>query len=193
MAAGAAVPGLFFAFAAMVLLIFASISSPTWERISYLDVPTGATTTHFGVFGYTGTKAHVGWFFPGTLADSRLNGHLFHNLTSVLILIPIAAGLSGLSVLFGLCGAAYHRAGTVFMTLLSALAFLVTLVAWVIEMVLFGVARNHFRDRGIDAKWGNANWIVLGALVALFLAFFASLCGSFGRYSYGRKRAVAAY
>lgn len=140
-----------------------------------------------------------------------MNGHLFHNLTAVLILIPIgmslsshptyphmltipsAAGLSGLSVLFGLCGAAYHRAGTVFMTLLSALAFLVTLVAWVIEMVLFGVARNHLRDRGIDAKWGNANWIVLGALVALFLAFFASLCGSFGRYSYGRKRAVAAY
>ena len=72
------------------------------------------------------------------------------------------------------------------MMLVSALAFLVTLVVWVVEMVLFGVARERMRDRGLDASWGNANWLVLGALVALFLAFFASLCGSFGRY--GRRR-----
>lgn len=102
----------------------------------------------------------------------------------------IAAGLSGIAVLFGICGAAYHRVGTVLMTLISALAFLVTLVAWVVEMVLFGVARKHFRDRGINATWGNANWLVLGALVALFLGFFAALCGSFGRYS---RRNRAAY
>ena len=57
---------------------------------------------------------------------------------------------------------------------------------WVVEMVLFGVARDRMRDRGLAASWGNANWLVLGALVALFLAFFASLCGSFGRY--GRRR-----
>ncbi|TBU29523.1 pali-domain-containing protein [Dichomitus squalens] len=183
MAAGAAVPGLFCAFAAMVLLIFASVSAPTWERISFLNAPTGGTTTHFGVFGFTGSKAHVGWFFPSGLGDSKLDDGLFHNLTFTLILIPIAAGLSALAVLFGLCGAAYHRAGTVLMTLVSALAFLVTLVAWVLEMVLFGIARDHMRNRNINATWGNANWMVLGALVALFIAFFASLCGSFGRYS----------
>ena len=107
-------------------------------------------------------------------------------LISRRLTISLAAGLSGLAVLFGLCGAAYHRVGTIFMTLISALAFLVTLVVWVIEMVLFGIARNHFRDRGLDATWGNANWMVLGALVALFIGFFASLCGSFGRY--GRRR-----
>lgn len=68
------------------------------------------------------------------------------------------------------------------MTLVSALAFLITLVAWVIEMALFGIARDHVRDRGGVATYQNANWLVLGALVALFLAFFASLCGVFGRY-----------
>ena len=52
------------------------------------------------------------------------------------------------------------------MSLLSALAMLVTLVVWVIEMVLFGIARHRSRDRGVDATWGNANWLVLGALVA---------------------------
>ncbi|KAI0779864.1 pali-domain-containing protein [Fomes fomentarius] len=190
MAADAAVPGLILTFAAMVLLIFASVSSPKWEHISFLNAPTGGGTTHFGVFGYTGSDTHIGWSFPANLADDRLNDGLFHNLTIVLILIPIAAGLSGIAVLFGICGAAYHRVGTVLMTLISALAFLVTLVAWVVEMVLFGVARKHFRDRGINATWGNANWLVLGALVALFLGFFAALCGSFGRYS---RRNRAAY
>ncbi|KAI0743768.1 pali-domain-containing protein [Daedaleopsis nitida] len=184
MAAGAAVPGLFLTFAAMVLLIFASVSAPTWNNVSFLNV--GSTGTRFGVFGYTGSDTHVGWRFPQNLADDRLNGGLFHNLTFVLVLIPIGAGLSGLAVLFGLCGAGYHRVGTILMTLVSALAFLITLIAWVIEMVLFGVARNHMNDRGLDAHWGNANWLVLGALVALFLGSFASLCGSFGPY--GRRR-----
>ncbi|KAI8993807.1 hypothetical protein BD414DRAFT_480500 [Trametes punicea] len=188
MAAGAAVPGLFFVFAATVLLIFASVSSPTWEDVSFLNVPNGGSVTHFGVFGFTGSSTHIGYYFPGTLGDGRLNGGLFHNLTISLILIPIAAGLSGIAVLFGLCGAGYHRVGTVFMTLTSALAFLVTLVVWVLEMVLFGVARDHMRDRGINATWGNANWLVLGALVSLFLGFFASLCGVFGPYS--RRRAA---
>ncbi|KAM5531092.1 hypothetical protein V8D89_015257 [Ganoderma adspersum] len=184
MAAGAAVPGLIFSFAAMVLLIFASVSAPTWNSVSFLDVSEGQTVTHFGVFGYTGSETSVGWYFPPRLVvgDHTLNNVVFHNLTYALILIPIGAGLSGLAVLFGICGAAYHRAGTVFMMLTSTLAFLVTLVAWVLEMVLFGTARHHMRDRGLDATWGNANWLVLGALVALFIAFFASLCGSFGRY-----------
>lgn len=76
------------------------------------------------------------------------------------------------------------------MTLVAAVAFLLTLVVWVIEMVLFGIARNHVRSRGGVANYENANWLVLGALVALFVAFFASLCGTFGSY---RNRRTAAY
>lgn len=68
------------------------------------------------------------------------------------------------------------------MTLLSGLAFIINLVAWVLEMALFGIARHHIRDHGDSAQYGNANWLVLGALVSLFLAFFASACGIFGSY-----------
>lgn len=185
MGAGAALPGICFTFAAMVLLIFASVSAPTWNPISFLNASAGGTETHFGVFGYTGSGTTVGWYFPPSLADSRLNGTLFHNLTAALILIPIAAGLSGIAFLFGLCGYGFHRAGTVFMTLVSALATLVTLVGWVIGMVVFGVARSHIRDRGGSADYGNANWLVLGAFISLLFAFFASACGIFGSY---RKR-----
>jgi len=111
-------------------------------------------------------------------------------LTFVLVLHPIAAGLAGLAVLFGLCGAAYSRVGTIFMTLTATLALLVTLVVWVIDMVLWGIARSRFRDVGARAQYGNANWLTLGALVALILAFCAGAIGSCGNYR--RRRAAAA-
>jgi len=181
MAASGALQGLFCCFAAMVLIIFVSISSPTWGRISFLDMG----NLHFGVFGYTGSQVHVGWYFPvGTASQvtNTLNTDVLHNLTYVLILYPIAAGLSGIAVLFGICGASYHRAGTVFMSLVAALAMLITLVAWVISMVLFGVAHDRFSDAGISVTWGNANWLALGALVALVLGFCTAACGIFGHY-----------
>lgn len=76
----------------------------------------------------------------------------------------------------------HHRSGTVFMTLVTGLAAITTLVAWVIDMSLFGVARTQFRDQGYSAQYGNANWLTLGALIALLLGFVASTVGIFGRY-----------
>jgi len=193
MAANPAFPGLFFCFAATVLLVIVSISSPVWEKISFLDVTRGTQTIHFGVFGYTGSKASIGYpFAPDRLGfnDSKLNTGVLHSLTFVLILYPVAAGLAGLSVFFGLCGACYHRAGTVFMSLLSALATVCTLVAWAISMALFGIARNHVRDHvsGGTAQYGNANWIALGALAALLIGFCTAACGVCRHYH--RHRSV---
>jgi hypothetical protein len=102
------------------------------------------------------------------------------------VLHPVAAGLSAIAVLFGLCGAAYHRFGTVMMSLTAAVAALVTLIAWVIDMVLWGIARDRIRHdgpAGSTANYGNANWLTLGALVALMIGFCASGLGVCGRYS----------
>lgn len=181
MAASGALPGLFFCFAAMVLLIFVSVSAPTWNTISFLN----ANGISFGVFGYTGSKAHVGYYLPTSLPDS--NSSTLHNLTYALILYPIAAGLSGISVLFGLCGAAYHRAGTVFMSLTAALALLCTLIAWVISTSLFGVEKQRLQDSGVNASWGNATWLGLGALVSLLVGFCTAACGVFGSYRRTRR------
>ncbi|KAF5372898.1 hypothetical protein D9758_001775 [Tetrapyrgos nigripes] len=198
MPASPAVPGLFLCFAATVLLIFVCVSSPTWEHISFLNVGRGANEVHYGVFGFTGSGTHIGYEFvnPSQLGfdDSRINTKIIENLTKTLILHPIAAGLAGLAVLFGLCGVGYHRAGTVIMTLLAALATIITFIAFVLDMVLFGIARNRFRDQGTQAEYGNANWLTLGALVALLLGTCASGCGIFGRYRRNRTATgTAAY
>jgi Na+-translocating ferredoxin:NAD+ oxidoreductase RnfA subunit len=70
--------------------------------------------------------------------------------------------------------------------LLSGLAAFVALVAFAIDMALFGIVRDRIRDYGVPAQFGNANWLTLGALVALSLSFCASACGVPGRYR--RKR-----
>lgn len=140
-----------------------------------------------------------------------MNSAVLHGLTKALILHPIgnnytsshlyprhpfltytpilAAGLAGFAFFFGICGLANLRIGTIFMTLLAGLALLATFVVWVIDMILFGIGRQRYRDAGEIAQYGNANWLTLGALVALLLAFCASACGVFGRYK--RKREIA--
>ena len=75
------------------------------------------------------------------------------------------------------------------MSLVSGLALVTTLVVWIIEMVLFGIARHRSRDRGLDVTWGNANWLVLGALVSLVLGFIFATCGIFGSYRAPRRHA----
>lgn len=110
-------------------------------------------------------------------------------LAHIFFLIKTAAGLAGLAFLFGICGASYHRAGTVVMTLLSGLALLTTFVIWIIDMILFGIARERYRNDGTFAQYGNGNWLTLGAFVALLLGFCTSACGIFGHYR--RRRNVA--
>jgi uncharacterized membrane protein len=187
MSAYAAAPGMILCFIAAVLLIFVSVSSPTWEKISFLDVSSHGSQIHFGVFGYTGSKPAVGYSFDAAFSNSvSIDTRNIHNLTIALILHPIAAGLSGLAFIFGMCGL-LTRFGSVMQTLLSSLAGLVTLVVWVLDMALFGIVHRRLRNNGIPARLGNANWLTLGAFVALLLGCCAGIGGSLsGRY---RRRA----
>ena len=43
------------------------------------------------------------------------------------------------------------------MTIASTLALVVTLVAWVIDMVLFGIAKNRIHSAGGSAMYGNVS------------------------------------
>ena len=141
-------------------------------------------------------------------SNARINTPAIHNLTKSLIIHPIgkssvsllslfqsltnasiAAGLSGLAVLFGLCESRHHdrrsrrsRPGTILMSLCAALAAILTFAAFIIDMVLFGTVRKRFRDQGIPAQYGNANWLTIGALASLLLAFCLGICGVMHRH-----------
>jgi len=180
--------GVFLCFAATVLLVFVSISAPTWNAISFLDANVGGRSIHFGVFGFTGSGTSVGYRFPPDLLgfnDTRLNSTTIHNLTKLLILHPIAAVLAGIATLLGLCGS---RLDSFFMALFAALAFVVTAFIWIIDMVLWGIARSRIRGEGGSAQFGNANFLTLGAAIALAIGACAALIGVVK----GRRRARSA-
>jgi len=181
--------GLFFCLAAAVLLTFVSISAPTWNEVSFLTAGSGDAVIGFGVFGHSkATHVSVGYRFnPSSLEfnDQTLNTPVILNLTKTLILHPIAAGMAGLAFFCGLCGVSWHRAGTVIMVLLSSSATVVCLMAFLFDMVLFGIARRQFRDQGIPSQYDNACWLTLAALVAIFLGFSLT---AWGTYSGQKKR-----
>ncbi|CAE6416243.1 unnamed protein product [Rhizoctonia solani] len=101
--ASPALPGLFFCFAACVLLIIVTLSAPIWNDVSFLNASVGGREVHFGVFGYTGSARKLGYTIdPAILGlnSNNLNTKLIHNLTYVMVLHPVAAGLAGLAVIF---------------------------------------------------------------------------------------------
>ncbi len=72
------------------------------------------------------------------------------------------------------------------MTIASSLAFFVTVVVFSIDMILWNIVRTRIRNDGGTATLGNANWLTVGALIALTIGSCAAGCGSFGRYRYQR-------
>jgi hypothetical protein len=88
-----------------------------------------------------------------------------HHLTYTLVLYPIAAGLFGLSVLFGLCG----------VEIWSSLATLVTFVAFVLEKALFSIAQHEFRKLGWTAEYGNARYLSLPVVGIAGVSFLFNL------------------
>jgi hypothetical protein len=92
-----------------------------------------------------------------SISDSTLGTYALKSLTIVLILHPIAAFFALVACLFGFCGAGFSRIGTILMSLCAALATLITLTIWVVDMSLWGIVRNRLRSNGAQAEYGNAN------------------------------------
>ncbi|ORX39426.1 actin cortical patch SUR7/pH-response regulator pali [Kockovaella imperatae] len=188
-----AFPGLFFAFAAMVLLLFASISPPAWDKTYFLSADVNGATTLFGVFGecIVGqgcSSRSVGYdLVVGGANGLDISARVLQNLTYTLILHPIAGFIALLALVFGLIGAgAASRVATIFMAIFAFFGLVVALVAFVIDMVLWNVVKNKIEDAGYDATLGNANWFTVGAVGALILCTCTSICGSCGRFATGR-------
>lgn len=92
-------------------------------------------------------------------------------LTKAMILHPIVVGMSFLSFLLAL-GAGVL--GSFLAAMVSLLTFIVTLVALVIDFVLFAVIKDHVNSTKYDqagsyAEYGIALWTILAAAVCSLL------------------------
>jgi len=198
MAISPAFTGFFWCFAAMVLLLFVSVSAPTWHDIYFLGAWSSSKSTEirYGIFGYcvvggSGGCSKHSLGYDITLSpigvDYSAETGILKNFTKVMVLHPIAGALALLSVLWGFLGVCMaSRACTILMSLTAFLALLATLVVFAIDLILWLIVRSRIRDHGYHAGLGNANWLTAAAAGALILGACTAACGSCGRFATGR-------
>lgn len=133
------------------------------------------------------TSSHVGYDATAALAQvsqvtfSKADRDSARVLTRVLILHPIAAGLTFLAFLLCL-GTSF--VGSLVAALFSFLAFVVTLVAMACDFAAFGIIKHAVNSRGpnnVVARWGPTVWCILVAavltLIATVLVFITCCAG----------------
>jgi len=194
--------GTFLLFAASILLLITTISSPVIHDISLLKVTLTNqsslrnTSVTFGTFGYClldvgpgstdqdmCTGKHIGYNPAQVMANidgtdfSTASEDTSKALTRVMVLHPIVCGLAFIAFLMaigaGVCGA-------LLASLTAAITWALTVVVMATDLTLFGIVRNHVNDLGDDqsgshAKFGPAIWTEIAAMVCLFFATFIVL------------------
>ncbi|KAK9898442.1 pali-domain-containing protein [Cystobasidium minutum MCA 4210] len=182
-------PGVFFLFCAFVLLIITSVSVPVWDAIRFLRIQTGGTEARLGTWGYcviqqgvkTCSNSRLGYDADDIVEifsdGGNISNSVIRGLTYALVLHPIAAGITLFALIISLttnwcldiCG-----------SLFSFFAFLVALVAFIVDSVLFVTARTRINNdiAGSPASLSNAYWMTLAAVISLLLAAFTVCCGS---------------
>lgn len=175
-----------------------SVSAPVIDHISFLDITTGSSKATFGVFGYcsniivgtvhplhdehwltfhqgsdTCSQRQIGYDIAdvtGNLTDYTYVNNSLENVTKAFILHPIACGIAFLSFLIALCS---DRLGFLFAAFIALLAFIVSLVAMIIDFVVFGLVKHEInKNTSADADFAAAIWLVLAATIILFFSTF---------------------
>lgn len=187
--------GTFLLFAAFVLLLVTSISSPVINDLSMLKVKLTNGTSHhhssvsFGSFGYcvinaasSSGSSNTRDFCSGSsigykpiVIMERVDGVSFSHasrdtadsLTNAMILHPIACAIAFIAFLLAL-GAGFI--GSIFAAMVAAVAWIVTVVVMAIDFALFAIVKNKVNgdSSSSHAKYGPAMWTVVGAMIALF-------------------------
>ncbi|GAA5889950.1 hypothetical protein JCM8208_001177 [Rhodotorula glutinis] len=189
-----ATPGTIVVFAATVLLVLVSVSTPLLKTFYFLDatISSGSIkgTVKLGTFGYCVgnkcTSAKLGYQLDvasllgingklGDLSDSVLKW-----ATYCLVLHPVAAVLGAISVVFGLLAHMHNFAGTMLSTCFASFAGTVTLLAFIFDMVVFIIAKQRIDSSSVggQATLGNAIWMTLAALILFLISGFFFGCGT---------------
>jgi hypothetical protein len=110
-------------------------------------------------------------YFPGVISHS-------HHPVPLGILADARLGIAFLSFLIALCS---DHVGFLFASLIAFVAFLVSLVAMIIDFVMFGIIRHEINSNtSASASFSTAIWLTLAATVVLFFASFIVCFECFG-------------
>jgi len=194
--------GTFLLFAASILLLITTISSPVINDISLLKVTltNQSSIRHssitFGTFGYcvldvagpksdqdSCTGSHIGYNPAAVISTvdrtsfNEASRDTTRGLTRVMVLHPIVCGLSFIAFLLALGSGIF---GALLASLMAALTWALTVVVMATDFVWIAIIRNHINDHGKDksgskAKFGPALWTEVAAMICLFFAMFIVL------------------
>lgn len=92
-------------------------------------------------------------------------------LTRVMILHPIACGLAFIAFLLALGAGVF---GALMASFVSAITFVITIVAMACDFVAFGIIKNKVNKdgSGSHAYYSVGMWTILAAMILLFFATF---------------------
>lgn len=197
--------GVFFIFAASILLLITTISAPVIHDIALLKVTLTNqsvlrhSSVTFGTFGHcvldvAGPTDDQDWCAPRTVGYSpasimsAIDGTGFSvaasatadGLTNAMILHPIACGLAFIAFLLAV-GAGVI--GSLLGAMVAAVAWVLTLIVMAIDFTLFGIIKDHVNNDGSGsyAVYSVAMWTVLAAMILLFfgmLIVFFTCCSA---------------
>jgi len=204
--------GTFLLFAAAILLLITTISAPVVNDIGILKVTlTNKSNFHhssvrFGTFGYCVldvapadsdqdfcTGKHIGYNPAAVISEidqttfDKAGTNTSKALTRVMILHPIACGLAFIAFLLalgsGVCGA-------VFAAMVSAIAWVITVVVMATDFVAFGIIKRHVNNDGSGSKaeFSVGMWTILAAMILLFFATFIVLFTCFSSRMHRQDR-----
>ncbi|BGP43902.1 hypothetical protein JCM10450v2_008103 [Rhodotorula kratochvilovae] len=153
--------GAFLLFAAMALLVVASVSSPIWDNVGFLKGTINGVRSTFGNWGYCTANGDRGYLSSVT-GNSGAGGRIMYSLSKALILGPIAAGLTFIALLFAL---STHLVMGLLASLMSLLALLATLVYLGLALGFFITARNRINNNIPNSSMhlSSVIWLVVAA------------------------------
>ncbi|KYK60262.1 hypothetical protein DCS_01399 [Drechmeria coniospora] len=181
---------------ATVLLLVVDVTAPVVNTLSILKVDLGrgvqGTQVTFGTFGYchlnvkdtdSCSNSRIGYDPASVISDiddtdfSDAEEATSRALTRVMVLHPVATALCFIAFL--LC-IATNVVGSIAATFFALLAFVVTIVALICDVVAFAIVKRAVNKNGRStARWGSAIWLlVAAALCCLFAALvvFVTCC-----------------
>lgn len=184
--------GSFLLLVATILLVITCISAPVVHNLSVLKVVLPQNNNQynpniaFGTFGYcvqqsSGnddcSRSHVGYDAADVLSNASggafntgdFSADTANGLTRVMVLHPVAAGLSFISFLLAL-GAGV--VGSFLAAIVSLITFIVTLVVLITDFVGFAILKNavNSSNTGATSEFGACMWTLLVAAICNLLA-----------------------